>query len=93
MVRAANTGISAVIDGQGHVLDFLPLGEAGYLDSPLPPPLEPTIYSNLGDLPVLLILLAGFGGAFLLVPTGKPTFRLTRAAPRLNHSQPVTTAS
>ena len=66
MVRAANTGISAVIDGQGHVLDFLPLGEAGYLDSPLPPPLEPTIYSNLGDLPVLLILLVALGGAFLV---------------------------
>ena len=45
---------------------FLPLGEAGYLDAPLPPPLEPTIYSNLGDLPVLLILLVALGGAFLV---------------------------
>ncbi len=57
LLRAANTGVSAVIDGAGRVLDRLPLDEAGYLDTPLPPPLRLTLYSRTGDLPMLLVLL------------------------------------
>lgn len=57
MVRAANTGVSAVIDGAGRVLDRLPLGEAGYLDTALPPPLRVTPYSRTGDLPALGLFL------------------------------------
>ncbi|MCR8546643.1 apolipoprotein N-acyltransferase [Salipiger sp. P9] len=64
LLRAANTGVSAVIDGAGRVLDELPLGEAGYLDTRLPPPLPPTPYSRMGDLPAwglfLLLGLAAF---------------------------------
>ncbi|MBY6004382.1 apolipoprotein N-acyltransferase [Salipiger bermudensis] len=56
LLRAANTGISAVIDGAGRVLDSLPLGEAGYLDTALPPPLRVTLYSRTGDLPLALLL-------------------------------------
>ncbi|ASP20567.1 apolipoprotein N-acyltransferase [Antarctobacter heliothermus] len=56
MLRSANTGVSAVIDGAGRVLDALPLGVAGYLDAPLPPPLRHTLYSRSGDLPVGLAL-------------------------------------
>jgi apolipoprotein N-acyltransferase len=56
MVRSANTGISAVIDGKGRVLDSLPLNEAGAMDVPLPPALPPTLYSRAGDAPVLLLL-------------------------------------
>lgn len=36
LVRAANTGISAVIDSYGRTVAVLPLGVQGYLDSPLP---------------------------------------------------------
>jgi len=57
LVRAANTGISAVMDGYGRVLDSLPLGEAGHLDVRLPPALPPTMYSRSGDVPVLLFLI------------------------------------
>ncbi|TNC69875.1 apolipoprotein N-acyltransferase [Rubellimicrobium roseum] len=57
MVRAANTGISAVIDGKGRVLAALPLHEAGVIDMPLPQALPPTVYARLGDAPVLLLLL------------------------------------
>ena len=36
LVRAANTGISAVIDAYGRVTASLPLGEAGVIDAVLP---------------------------------------------------------
>jgi apolipoprotein N-acyltransferase len=61
LVRAANTGISAVIDGLGRVTAQLPLGVEGVLDSPLPAPRPPTVYSRFGALaPALLwvVLLA-----------------------------------
>ncbi len=57
MLRAANTGVSAVIDGGGRILGQIPLGQAGYIDLPLPPPLAPTFYSRTGDLPIFLLLL------------------------------------
>ena len=36
LVRAANTGISAVIDPVGRIVKSLPLGAEGVLDAPLP---------------------------------------------------------
>lgn len=54
VLRAANTGISAVIDARGRVVASLPLGEAGFLDAGLPPPAPPTVYARVGDLPVYL---------------------------------------
>jgi len=64
MLRAANTGISAVIDGKGRVLDSLPLNEAGYLDAQVPAPLAPTLYSRTGDWPIILLSIL-FGGLLL----------------------------
>ncbi|WP_323770644.1 apolipoprotein N-acyltransferase [Antarctobacter sp.] len=61
MLRSANTGVSAVIDGAGRVLEALPLGEAGYLDAPLPPPMRHTLYSRTGDLPVGIALFVAIG--------------------------------
>ncbi len=57
VLRAANTGISAVVDGRGRVLASLPLNEAGALDAALPPALPPTAYARTGDWPVLLLVL------------------------------------
>jgi apolipoprotein N-acyltransferase len=65
LVRAANTGISAVIDPLGRVVRILPLGTEGLLDGPLPQRISPTIYSRFGDLPaaflvaIALILVLG----------------------------------
>jgi len=56
LVRAANTGISAVVDPVGRVIRELPLGAEGVLDSSLPQPLGPTLYSRMGDLPLALVL-------------------------------------
>jgi apolipoprotein N-acyltransferase len=58
MVRAANTGISAVIDPVGRVLAALPLSTEGILDSPLPRALAATPYSRWGDGPTGLLVVA-----------------------------------
>ncbi|WP_418595074.1 apolipoprotein N-acyltransferase [Ponticoccus sp. (in: a-proteobacteria)] len=71
MLRSANTGVSAVIDGAGRVLASLPLGEAGFLDAPLPPPLRMTPYARTGDLPVFLLILLGAGCAVFTAWKGR----------------------
>lgn len=50
MVRAANTGISAVFDSYGRVRARLGIGVEGALDSDLPQSLSPTLYARWGDL-------------------------------------------
>lgn len=55
MVRVANTGISAVIDSAGRVTASIPLGEAGWIDAPLPAAAAPTLYSRFGDWPAVLL--------------------------------------
>jgi apolipoprotein N-acyltransferase len=56
LVRAANTGISAVIDPVGRIIDRLPLGTDGVLDARLPQPIPLTPYARMGDLPTGLVL-------------------------------------
>jgi apolipoprotein N-acyltransferase len=64
LIRVANTGITAVIDAHGRVVDQLPFGTMGALDTHVPGALPPTPYSRWGDGPVALLLmglaLAGF---------------------------------
>ena len=57
LVRAANTGVSAVIDAYGRTIASLPLGQSGVLDTGLPQNIPETIYSRFGDW--LFIVLAG----------------------------------
>ncbi len=49
LVRAANTGISAVFDPVGRVLAKTTLSTAFAVDSQLPKPLPPTLYARFGD--------------------------------------------
>lgn len=76
VLRAANTGISAVIDARGAIADSLPLNEAGRLDALVPAGLPPTLYAKIGDWPLLVLLLiciaAGVARRKPLIVDGAP---------------------
>jgi apolipoprotein N-acyltransferase len=57
LVRAANTGISAVIDPLGRIVSALPLGVEGVLDARLPIAIEPTPYLSYGNYILVLVVL------------------------------------
>lgn len=57
LVRAANTGISAVIDARGRQIAGLSLGAVGVFDSPLPVADPPTLYARIGDAGAIILLL------------------------------------
>jgi apolipoprotein N-acyltransferase len=56
LVRAANSGISAVVDPLGRIVRQLPLGTEGVLDSGLPRPIAATIFARFGDAMVAAML-------------------------------------
>ncbi|WP_298818698.1 apolipoprotein N-acyltransferase [uncultured Roseibium sp.] len=58
MIRAANTGISAIFDGKGEVIGKLEIFEKGVIDGQLPQRLGKTLYGVFGDLPMLIISIA-----------------------------------
>jgi apolipoprotein N-acyltransferase len=56
LVRAANTGISGIIDAYGRVVARLGLGLEGVVDGPLPRAAdETTLYARLGNAPILIL--------------------------------------
>jgi apolipoprotein N-acyltransferase len=57
LVRAANTGISAVIDPVGRIVNSLPLGVEGVVDARLPSAIEPTIYLGYGNYSLMILLI------------------------------------
>jgi apolipoprotein N-acyltransferase len=60
IVRAANTGISAVIDPLGRIIARLDLGSEGVLDSALPKPLQNTAFSRVRDVPAAIAVAISF---------------------------------
>ncbi|MFT4013797.1 MAG: apolipoprotein N-acyltransferase [Paracoccus sp. (in: a-proteobacteria)] len=57
LMRAANTGVTAVIDARGGIRAELGLNLAGRIDAALPAALPPTPWSRWGDLPALALAL------------------------------------
>ena len=66
VARAANTGISAMIDPLGRMTASLDLGRMGVVDAALPAALAPTPYARFGDMLFAVLLGAAALGAFIL---------------------------
>jgi apolipoprotein N-acyltransferase len=67
VIRAANTGISAVIDAHGRVLKSLPLDTQGIIDSGLPESLTPTFFVKHGPILLLSVAIFAILGYIILV--------------------------
>jgi apolipoprotein N-acyltransferase len=63
IVRAANTGVSAVIDPQGRIVAQLGLGTEGVLDATLPASRGPTVYGRIGDIPLVIVVMISLATA------------------------------
>jgi apolipoprotein N-acyltransferase len=70
LIRAANNGISAAVDGYGRVLAQLDMNVRGFLDVPLPVALATPVYARLGDWTFLALWLVG--AAILVACTRRP---------------------
>jgi apolipoprotein N-acyltransferase len=57
LVRSANNGVSAVVDGHGRILSMLALNARGVIDSPVPAALPATPYARFGDWTFVAVLL------------------------------------
>ncbi len=60
VVRAANDGISSVSGPLGRVVEKVPLGVRGVIDSELPAAIPPTLFSRLGNTLFAVILAVFF---------------------------------
>ena len=58
VIRSTPTGVSAIIDASGRVLERIPLGEAGRIDGTVPGARAPSPFARVGNaLPLLLALV------------------------------------
>jgi apolipoprotein N-acyltransferase len=76
LVRAANNGISAVIDPRGRVLGRLGFDVVATLDSDLPQAAAPTLFARIGELAFLGLWLVVASLGFALDRSGKPKLQL-----------------
>ena len=65
LVRVANTGVSAVIDANGRIVDALELDVAGYLDVAVPKGRAATIYARTGDAFAAVVFLVALSALML----------------------------
>jgi apolipoprotein N-acyltransferase len=64
LARAANTGVSAIVDSYGRITAQLDLGGHGFIDGALPFALPPTLFERYGEI-FLWIFFAGAAAASL----------------------------
>ena len=57
LIRAANNGISAMVDPYGRVVDSIGLNERGVIDVSLQMPRAPTFYATYGERCFILVLI------------------------------------
>lgn len=57
LLRAANNGISSVIDTRGRIVAMLSLDARGVIDARLPAPAPQTVYGQLSDVPFWLAIV------------------------------------
>ncbi|MHA7775165.1 apolipoprotein N-acyltransferase [Roseibium sp. M-1] len=57
LIRAANTGISAIVDARGEVVEELAIFERGLIDGKLPQRIGTPLYGIFGDLPMLVVAI------------------------------------
>jgi len=67
VIRAANTGISAIIDSFGRMRMQLAIGRAGIIDSALPASIAPTPFARSSDFGFWLLVLFCIAAAALAV--------------------------
>jgi len=65
LVRAANSGISAIIDPYGRILSELSLGRDGLLDGGLPQRIDQPIFAHLPFISPFLVWLSTLFGCFI----------------------------
>ncbi|WP_302673238.1 apolipoprotein N-acyltransferase [uncultured Clostridium sp.] len=70
VVRAANTGISTVINNKGQVINMLPPLESGYINTKIQFIDKDTVYSKVGDVLVLVAFMS-LGATFLMKKRNK----------------------
>lgn len=66
LLRVANTGISAVVDAQGRVLQSLPLGSQGVLDTAVPAAGVALLFARFGNWIFCLMLFVLSAGIAIL---------------------------
>jgi len=67
LVRSANNGISAILDGLGREIALIPLGDSGVIDGSLPTALSPTPFARLPQLPWATLLYSITISLFILM--------------------------
>jgi len=66
LVRAANNGVSAVVDAKGRVVSLLGLNARGVLDSGIPASISAPVYARFGDCTFVALSFIFLGGALML---------------------------
>lgn len=67
LVRAANTGITAIVDGYGRILGQLGLNDVGVIDTDLPKPVTGiSLYAEFGNWSVAFLIFCAVLCSFIL---------------------------